>query len=135
MKPIAIDEFCRLTFLSSPAFSPDGKTACFAASTVNKEKNLYESNLWVRRGGRLRQLNRLAACTLALDIVLNLLLIPRLGATGSAWSSLGAQTFMAVTQLALAVRLYRLPVAAFLPPRLTDMRQLIKEASGQPKKS
>ena len=56
MKPIAIDEFCRLTFLSSPAFSPDGKTACFAASTANKEKNLYESNLWVRRGGRLRQL-------------------------------------------------------------------------------
>ena len=56
MKRIEIDDFCRLTFLSGPVFSPDGKAACFAASKANKEKNLYESNLWVRRGGKISQL-------------------------------------------------------------------------------
>ena len=68
-------------------------------------------------GGRLRQLNILAATALALNLVANLLLIPRWGAVGSAWASLAAQSFMAIAQLVLAVRLYRLPAAAFLPPR------------------
>ncbi len=66
-------------------------------------------------GGRLRQLNLLATATLAINIAANLLLIPRLGAVGSAWAALTAQTFMAVAQLLLAVRIYRLPAAAFLP--------------------
>ena len=66
-------------------------------------------------GGRLRQLNLLATTTLAINIAANLLLIPRLGAVGSAWAALTAQTFMAVAQLLLAVRIYRLPAAAFLP--------------------
>ena len=66
-------------------------------------------------GGRLRQLNLLATATLATNIAANLLLIPRLGAVGSAWAALTAQTFMAVAQLLLAVRIYRLPAAAFLP--------------------
>ena len=66
-------------------------------------------------GGRLRQLNLLATATLAINIAANLLLIPRLGAVGSAWAALTAQTFMAVAQLLLAVRIYRLPAEAFLP--------------------
>lgn len=66
-------------------------------------------------GGRLRQLNLLATATLAINIAANLLLIPRLGAVGSAWAALTAQTFMAVAQLLLAVRIYHLPAAAFLP--------------------
>lgn len=68
-------------------------------------------------GGRLRQLNVLAAAALALNLAANLLLIPRWGAVGSAWASLAAQSFMALAQLVLAVRLCRLPAAAFLPPR------------------
>lgn len=76
-------------------------------------------------GGRLRQLNTFAAVSLALNIVVNLLLIPRLGAVGSAWASLAAQGFMAVAQLVLAVRLFRLPRAAFAPPRLADLRSLL----------
>ena len=67
-------------------------------------------------GGYLRQLNIFAATTLVLNIVVNVLLIPRLGATGSAWASLSAQTFMALAQLLLAIRLFRLPARAFLPP-------------------
>ncbi|MBQ8703174.1 MAG: oligosaccharide flippase family protein [Bacteroidales bacterium] len=66
-------------------------------------------------GGRLRQLNLLATVTLGLNVAANLLLIPRMGAVGSAWAALTAQSFMAAAQLALAVRLFRLPFSSFLP--------------------
>ena len=77
-------------------------------------------------GGRLRQLNIFAAVSLAINVVVNLLLIPRLGAVGSAWASLTAQSFMALSQLLLAIRLYRLPLAAFRPPWLSDVRRLVE---------
>ncbi len=72
-------------------------------------------------GGRLRQLNLFAATALLLNVGVNLALIPRLGAVGSAWASLAAQTFMAVAQTLVAARLYRLPAAAFRPPRPKDI--------------
>lgn len=78
-------------------------------------------------GGRLRQLNLFAASSLVLNLLVNLLLIPRLGAMGSAWASLTAQSFMAVAQLWLAIRLYRLPFGAFLPPKLSNFRQALTE--------
>ena len=67
-------------------------------------------------GGYLRQLNIFAAVSLLLNVVVNLVLIPRFGAVGSAWASLTAQTFMAMAQLMLAVRLFNLPWSTFLPP-------------------
>ena len=76
-------------------------------------------------GGHLRQLNIFAAASLVLNVVVNLLLIPRLGATGSAWASLTAQSFMAVAQLLLAIRLFRLPWATFRLPGIADLRQAI----------
>ena len=75
-------------------------------------------------GGHLRQLNIFAASTLVFNVVVNLLLIPRLGATGSAWASLTAQSFMAVAQLVLAIRLFRLPASAFRLPRISSLRHL-----------
>ena len=75
-------------------------------------------------GGYLRQLNLFAVSSLLLNVVVNLMLIPRLGARGSAWASLTAQSFMAVAQVALAVRLFGLPRKTFLPPSLSDMKQL-----------
>ena len=57
--------------------------------------------------GHLRQLNLFAAITLGLNLGLNLLLIPRLGATGSAWASLAAQTFMAAAQIVASLRFLR----------------------------
>ena len=75
-------------------------------------------------GGYLRQLNLFAATTLVLNVVVNLLLIPRLGAVGSAWASLTAQTFMALAQLQLAIRLFHLPWSAFRLPRLSSLRHL-----------
>ncbi|MBR1516572.1 MAG: oligosaccharide flippase family protein [Bacteroidales bacterium] len=59
-------------------------------------------------GGHLRQLNLMALGTLVVNIVINLWLIPRYGAVGSAWASLIAQSFMAIAQLWLALHIYRL---------------------------
>lgn len=74
-------------------------------------------------GGHLRQLNLFAASSLVLNIVVNLILIPILGAVGSASASLTAQSFMALAQLLLAVRLFRLPASAFRPPLPSDIRR------------
>jgi O-antigen/teichoic acid export membrane protein len=71
-------------------------------------------------GGYLRRLNLFALTTLVLNVAVNMLLIPRLGAVGSAWASLTAQSFMALTQLLVAIRLFRLPWGAFRLPRLAD---------------
>ena len=58
--------------------------------------------------GSLRQLNLLATISLVLNVVVNLLLIPRWGAVGAAWASLSAQSFIAVAQIVVALRLFRL---------------------------
>lgn len=58
--------------------------------------------------GSLKQLNILAATTLGINIVVNLLLIHGMGAAGSAWASLTAQSFMAVTQLVVALRIFNM---------------------------
>lgn len=77
-------------------------------------------------GGHLRQLNIFAAASLVLNVVINMLFIPRYGAVGSAWASLTAQSFMAVAQLVLAIRLFRLPWATFRLPVVSDLRQAIQ---------
>ena len=76
-------------------------------------------------GGYLRQLNLFAASSLVLNVMVNLILIPRLGAVGSAWASLTAQSFMALAQVVLAIRLFRLPGAAFLPLKLRNIYTLV----------
>ena len=78
-------------------------------------------------GGHLRQLNIFAASSLLLNIVVNLILIPRFGAAGSAWASLTAQTFMALAQLLLAIHLFHLPPAAFRLPRLYEIKELASQ--------
>ncbi len=75
-------------------------------------------------GGYLRQLNLFAVSSLVLNVAVNLMLIPHLGAVGSAWASLAAQGLMAATQLVLAIRLFHLPAATFRPPSLDDLRHL-----------
>ena len=75
--------------------------------------------------GRLRQLNLFAASSLVLNVAVNLLLIPRFGAVGSAWASLTAQSFMALAQVVLSIRLCRLPLSTFRLPRPADLRRLV----------
>ena len=77
-------------------------------------------------GGYLRQLNTFAAVSLVLNIVVNMLLIPRFGAVGSAWASLSTQSFMAVAQVLLSVKMFHLPAAAFGLPQPKEIVNNIK---------
>lgn len=52
--------------------------------------------------GNLKQLNILAATGMVMNLSLNIFLIPRFGALGSAWASLVTQSIMAVAQVVLA---------------------------------
>jgi O-antigen/teichoic acid export membrane protein len=52
--------------------------------------------------GNLKQLNLAAAVGMALNIGLNIILIPKYGALGSAWASLVTQGIMALIQVILA---------------------------------
>lgn len=54
--------------------------------------------------GQLKQLNILATITLVVNILVNIVCIPRWGAAGAAWASLSAQTFMAVAQIWVALK-------------------------------
>ena len=56
MKPIAIDDFCNLRFLSNITFSPEGKTACLVVTDIDRRADEYRSCLYLRRDGRLRRL-------------------------------------------------------------------------------
>ena len=78
-------------------------------------------------GGHLRQLNIFAACSLVFNIIANLLLIPHLGAVGSAWASLTTQSLMAAAQTILAVRLYRLPASVVAPPSFKEIALFLKQ--------
>ncbi len=62
--------------------------------------------------GDLRILNRMAAGGMALNIALNLVLIPRYQATGAAWAGLITQALMAVGQAWIAARRYALRPSA-----------------------
>jgi len=63
-------------------------------------------------GERLMQMNRFFALGIVLDIGLNLLLIPRYQALGSAWATLGTQAFIAVAVAVLCVRHFQLRPSA-----------------------
>lgn len=56
--------------------------------------------------GKLRELNVFAACSLILNVLLNILFIPWLGVVGSAYAALTAQCFMAVAQMVAALRIF-----------------------------
>lgn len=76
-------------------------------------------------GGHLRKLNLFASLSLVLNVMVNLLFIPRFGAVGSAWASLTTQSFMALAQLVLAIRLFHLPLKTFRIPGIADFKHLI----------
>jgi len=58
--------------------------------------------------GSLKQLNIMAFCGMILNISLNLILIPRMQAFGSAYASLATQLFTGATQLVLAFVIFKL---------------------------
>ncbi|MCR5064313.1 MAG: oligosaccharide flippase family protein [Bacteroidales bacterium] len=62
-------------------------------------------------GGYLRKLNIFAACSLMANIGVNLLLIPRYGAVGSAWAGVTAQSLMAVAQIVAALKIFEIKLS------------------------
>lgn len=60
--------------------------------------------------GSLRQLNLMAAGGMILNIALNLILIPKYMAFGSAYASLATQCATAVSQVAIAVLIFKLKI-------------------------
>ena len=58
--------------------------------------------------GSLKQLNFMAFSGMVLNITMNLILIPRFQAFGSAWASLTTQFFTAAIQVALALSIFKL---------------------------
>ncbi|MBK8554295.1 MAG: polysaccharide biosynthesis C-terminal domain-containing protein [Lewinellaceae bacterium] len=55
---------------------------------------------------RLMQMNRFFLVGIALDVVLNLVLVPRFHAIGSAWATLGTQSFVALAMIGLCLKFY-----------------------------
>ena len=58
----------------------------------------------------LRQLNILSAIALCINVVLNLVLIPRYAEVGSAWTSVGTQSFVAISQMVVAMRIFQFKI-------------------------
>ena len=56
LKPIAVDDFCAVRSLANVTFSPAGTSACFTVSRAKKEKNCYESRLYLLKDGAVRPL-------------------------------------------------------------------------------
>lgn len=70
---------------------------CFIAISTT-----YVFGTLLTANGNLKHLNYVAAGGMLLNITLNILLIPRLGALGSAWASVVTQFAMAIIQVILA---------------------------------
>jgi O-antigen/teichoic acid export membrane protein len=60
--------------------------------------------------GNLRQLNYMAAAGMVFNVVINLILIPRYGAYGSAWASLATQSIMAILQIILSIMYFNIRI-------------------------
>ena len=60
--------------------------------------------------GSLKQLNIMAFTGMVINIVLNFVLIPEIKALGSAWSSLVTQSFTAISQVLIAVSIFKLKI-------------------------
>jgi len=60
--------------------------------------------------GNLKELNKMAFITMIINIVLNLILIPRFQALGSAFSSITAQLFAAFFQIYLSLKIFHFKI-------------------------
>lgn len=78
---------------------------CFVAISTN-----YIFGTLLTANGNLLQLNALAGCCMVINISLNMFLIPRFHAVGSAYVSLATQIIMAVAQVLIVQRIFRFRV-------------------------
>lgn len=78
---------------------------CFVAISTT-----YVFGTLLTANGNLRQLNYLAFAGMVLNLFLNMVLIPRHGAYGSAWASLITQSLMAILQVILCVVYFKFTI-------------------------
>jgi len=78
----------------------------------------YNFGALLTANGNLSALNKLAACAMALNIILNLLLIPVMEANGAAIASMITQLLMAFGQILLAIRLFNISINRYFLGRL-----------------
>jgi len=78
---------------------------CFVAISTT-----YVFGTLLTANGNLKHLNYVAAGGMVLNITLNVILIPRFGALGSAWTSLITQAIMAIIQVFLAAMFFRFTI-------------------------
>lgn len=79
--------------------------ACFIAISSN-----YVFGTLLTANGNLRQLNYVAASGMLLNLILNLVLIPKYLAYGSAWASLITQSIMAISQIVLTIMYFKIKI-------------------------
>ncbi len=75
---------------------------CFVAIS-----STYVFGTLLTANGSLKQLNIVASSGVVISLTLNLILVPRLEALGSAWASLSSQGITAVVQVILAILIFR----------------------------
>ncbi|MBV9402920.1 MAG: PD40 domain-containing protein, partial [Candidatus Eremiobacteraeota bacterium] len=56
--PLAAEDLFKMSFVSDPEISPDGKQVVFVVSRMNGPENRYDTNLWIvaTAGGSAREL-------------------------------------------------------------------------------
>ena len=111
------EQFMQLLFHRQPAAAVADYTPVFGILVwgIVPISMTYVFGTLLTAAGKLRQLNLLAAITLALNIAVNLTAIPRHGAVGSAWAAVTAQGFMAIAQIIVALRMLHLhPTTGYL---------------------
>ena len=116
MEPILQEDLLNYRFLGGISFSPDGSKAAFTVKKADAENNTYTSNIWLRRGGTLRQLtamNREGTFTWNND---NELLLLTVREDADKKRQEAGEQFMPVYRLYLdggeAVKLFELPFSA-----------------------
>ena len=68
----------------------------------------YSFGALLTASGKLGALNKLAASAMILNVVLNLILIPKLKANGAAMASMVTQLLMALSQILIAIRFFKI---------------------------
>ena len=84
----------------------------------------YNFGALLTANGNLSALNKLAASAMALNIILNLLLIPVMEANGAAIASMITQLLMAFGQILLAIRLFNISINRYFLGRLVVFASL-----------
>lgn len=77
----------------------------------------YCYGVLITASGKMAILNKIAAVTLILNLIINFVLIPRYGAYGAAIASLITQSFSALAQAIIAYKFFQLQITVFKPLR------------------